>query len=72
MKAIEARALLSNLGLGGKFGDRVVQVLQLEHAFDLTKYSLATLQSHFGDESGQWLYNICRGNDFREVRGSFA
>ena len=45
----------------GKLGDEVESKLQVEHAGDIWEYSLPALQSKFGQGSGTWLYNICRG-----------
>ncbi|KAJ3040191.1 DNA-directed DNA polymerase eta rad30 [Rhizophlyctis rosea] len=53
--------------LGGKLGAEVEAELQVETAGDLWKYSLDTLKTKFGDSTGVWLYNICRGICFEDV-----
>ncbi|KNC96743.1 uncharacterized protein SPPG_07951 [Spizellomyces punctatus DAOM BR117] len=47
--------------LGGKLGAEVESELQVEMAGDLWKFSLDALKTKFGDATGVWLHNICRG-----------
>jgi DNA polymerase eta len=54
-------------GLGGKFGKEVDAHFSVEMSSDLWKFSLKELQSRFGPESGQWLYDISRGICTSEV-----
>jgi hypothetical protein len=68
------------------FGARVVELLRVEMASELTKFSKVrrwgganvcgktrfiqdTLTGHFGAEAAEWLFDIARGIDRRDVRG---
>ncbi|KAI9285429.1 hypothetical protein BC943DRAFT_323322 [Umbelopsis sp. AD052] len=53
--------------LGGKLGTEVENVLNIQNAGDLWKYSSEELQAKFGQSQGIWLYDICRGIDNSEV-----
>ncbi|GAA6064188.1 hypothetical protein JCM10212_005769 [Sporobolomyces blumeae] len=53
--------------LGGKLGNAVKETYEAETVEDLQKYSLEELQSKLGDDSGVWLWEVCRGLDFTEV-----
>ncbi|GAA5950553.1 hypothetical protein JCM3765_000526 [Sporobolomyces pararoseus] len=53
--------------LGGKLGIAVKETYEAETVEDLQKYSLSELQAKLGDDSGVWLWEVCRGLDFTEV-----
>ncbi|GAA5979667.1 hypothetical protein JCM5350_003804 [Sporobolomyces pararoseus] len=53
--------------LGGKLGVAVKETYEAETVEDLQKYSLSELQAKLGDDSGVWLWEVCRGLDFTEV-----
>ncbi|CAF1448883.1 unnamed protein product [Adineta ricciae] len=48
-------------GLGGKTGERVTELFQVDYIGQLRKYSLDGLQTSLGDKDGCWLYNLIRG-----------
>lgn len=48
-------------GLGGKAGERVTELFQVDYIGQLRKYSLDVLQTSLGDKDGCWLYNLIRG-----------
>jgi DNA polymerase eta len=48
-------------GLGGKAGERVIELFQVEYLGQLRRYSLDVLQTSMGDKDGCWLYNLIRG-----------
>ena len=48
-------------GLGGKAGERVIELFQVEFIGQLRKYSLDVLQASLGEKDGCWLYNLIRG-----------
>uniref|UniRef100_A0A3Q0QZE3 DNA polymerase eta n=1 Tax=Amphilophus citrinellus TaxID=61819 RepID=A0A3Q0QZE3_AMPCI len=54
--------------LGGKLGASITETLGIENMGDLTRFSQAQLEQHFGDKTGQWLYDLCRGIDFEPVK----
>ncbi|KAG7999613.1 DNA polymerase eta, partial [Nibea albiflora] len=54
--------------LGGKLGVSIAETLQIENMGDLTRFSQAQLAQHFGEKTGQWLYDLCRGIDFEAVK----
>ncbi|CAG2219563.1 POLH [Mytilus edulis] len=47
--------------LGGKLGESLVEELNVEFIGDLVKFPLTELQSNFGDKTGHWIYELCRG-----------
>ncbi|GAA6014594.1 hypothetical protein JCM11491_000162 [Sporobolomyces phaffii] len=53
--------------LGGKLGNAVKETYEVETVEDLQRYSLGELQAKLGDDSGVWLWEVCRGLDFTEV-----
>ncbi|GAA5913650.1 DNA-directed DNA polymerase eta [Sporobolomyces salmoneus] len=53
--------------LGGKLGNAVKETYEAETVEDLQQYTLAELQAKLGDDSGVWLWEVCRGLDFTEV-----
>lgn len=54
--------------LGGKLGASITETLGVENMGDLTRYSQAQLGQHFGEKTGQWLYDLCRGIEFEAVK----
>ncbi|XP_072266144.1 DNA polymerase eta [Pyxicephalus adspersus] len=54
--------------LGGKLGTSIKEILGVEYMGQLTQFSESTLQSHFGDKTGSWLYNMCRGIEDEPVK----
>ncbi|XP_039996080.1 DNA polymerase eta isoform X2 [Xiphias gladius] len=54
--------------LGGKLGASITETLGVENMGDLTRFSQAQLVQHFGEKTGQWLYDLCRGIEFEAVK----
>ncbi|KAE8280698.1 DNA polymerase eta [Larimichthys crocea] len=54
--------------LGGKLGVSITETLEIVNMGDLTRFSQAQLAQHFGEKTGQWLYDLCRGIDFEAVK----
>ncbi|XP_029031694.1 DNA polymerase eta isoform X2 [Betta splendens] len=54
--------------LGGKLGASIAETLGIETMGDLTRFSQAQLGQHFGEKTGQWLYDLCRGIEFEAVK----
>ncbi|XP_074531660.1 DNA polymerase eta isoform X2 [Halichoeres trimaculatus] len=54
--------------LGGKLGASITGTLGVENMGDLTRYSQAQLGQHFGEKTGQWLHDLCRGIEFEAVK----
>ncbi|XP_067420806.1 DNA polymerase eta isoform X2 [Emydura macquarii macquarii] len=54
--------------LGGKLGASVTDVLGVEYMGQLTLFSESQLQTHFGDKTGSWLYDLCRGIEQEPVK----
>uniref|UniRef100_A0A8C6UE85 DNA polymerase eta n=1 Tax=Neogobius melanostomus TaxID=47308 RepID=A0A8C6UE85_9GOBI len=54
--------------LGGKLGTSVTETLGIENMGELTQFSQAQLGQHFGEKTGQWLFDLCRGVDFEAVK----
>ncbi|KAM6997604.1 DNA polymerase eta isoform 2-T2 [Tautogolabrus adspersus] len=54
--------------LGGKLGASITETLGVENMGDLTSFSQDQLGQHFGEKTGQWLYDLCRGIDFEAVK----
>ncbi|XP_022619452.1 DNA polymerase eta [Seriola dumerili] len=54
--------------LGGKLGASITETLGIENMGDLTRFSQAQLGQHFGEKTGQWLYDLCRGIEFEAVK----
>jgi DNA polymerase eta len=52
--------------LGGKLGNAVKETYEAETVEDLQKFTLVELQDKLGDDSGVWLWEVCRGLDFTE------
>ncbi|CAL1577475.1 unnamed protein product [Knipowitschia caucasica] len=54
--------------LGGKLGTSITETLGVENMGDLTQFSQAQLAQHFGEKTGPWLYDLCRGIEFEPVK----
>uniref|UniRef100_A0A673CJQ6 DNA polymerase eta n=1 Tax=Sphaeramia orbicularis TaxID=375764 RepID=A0A673CJQ6_9TELE len=54
--------------LGGKLGASITETLKIENMGELTRFSQAQLGQHFGEKTGQWLYDLCRGIEFEAVK----
>ncbi|XP_062896527.1 DNA polymerase eta isoform X1 [Mobula hypostoma] len=54
--------------LGGKLGDSISQLLNIEYMGQLRAFPEAQLQAKFGEKIGSWLFDLCRGRDFEPVR----
>ncbi|XP_068597124.1 DNA polymerase eta [Brachionichthys hirsutus] len=54
--------------LGGKLGCSITETLGVENMGDLTRFSQAQLGQHFGEKTGQWLHDLCRGIEFEAVK----
>lgn len=52
--------------LGGKLGDEIVSKFSCDTVRELLEISLEQLK-RLGDDTGSWLYNIIRGEDYSEV-----
>ncbi|NXI49423.1 POLH polymerase, partial [Chloroceryle aenea] len=54
--------------LGGKLGAAITDTLGVEYIGELTQFSETELQTHFGDKTGSWLYDLCRGIEDEPVK----
>ncbi|NXF37012.1 POLH polymerase, partial [Nyctibius bracteatus] len=54
--------------LGGKLGTAITDILGVEYIGQLTQFSETELQTHFGDKTGSWLYDLCRGIEEEPVK----
>uniref|UniRef100_K7G1Q6 DNA polymerase eta n=1 Tax=Pelodiscus sinensis TaxID=13735 RepID=K7G1Q6_PELSI len=54
--------------LGGKLGASITDILGVEYMGQLTLFSECQLQTHFGDKTGSWLYDMCRGIEQEPVK----
>ncbi|NXY82603.1 POLH polymerase, partial [Alcedo cyanopectus] len=54
--------------LGGKLGTAITDVLGVEYIGELTRFNESELQTHFGDKTGSWLYDLCRGIEDEPVK----
>ncbi|RXN15452.1 DNA polymerase eta [Labeo rohita] len=54
--------------LGGKLGSSITETLGVENMGDLTQFSKVQLEQHFGEKTGPWLYDLCRGIEFEPVK----
>ncbi|KAL8185701.1 UNVERIFIED_CONTAM: hypothetical protein K2H54_057147 [Gekko kuhli] len=60
---------ISNIrNLGGKLGASITELLGVEYMGQLTQFSESQLQTHFGDKTGSWLYDLCRGIEHEPVK----
>ncbi|NWR73864.1 POLH polymerase, partial [Centropus unirufus] len=57
--------------LGGKLGTAITDGLGIEYIGQLTQFSEAELQTHFGDKTGSWLYDLCRGIEDEPVKDRY-
>ncbi|NXN27689.1 POLH polymerase, partial [Nycticryphes semicollaris] len=57
--------------LGGKLGTAITDILGIEYMGELTQYSETELQTHFGDKTGSWLYDLCRGIEEEPVKNRY-
>ncbi|KAL2917522.1 N-acetyltransferase eso1 [Polyrhizophydium stewartii] len=55
-------------GLGGKFGNEVVDAFQVTMASDLWEFTEDQLVIKLGEENGTWLYKACRGESDSKVQ----
>ncbi|XP_060077107.1 DNA polymerase eta-like [Ylistrum balloti] len=53
--------------LGGKLGQSVMEQLQVENIGDLCRFTVKELQQYYGDKTGYWLYEVCRGTEREPV-----
>lgn len=54
--------------LGGKLGVSVTETLGVENMGELTRFTRTQLEEHFGEKTGPWLYDLCRGIEFEPVK----
>ncbi|KFQ16146.1 DNA polymerase eta, partial [Leptosomus discolor] len=57
--------------LGGKLGTAITEILGIEYIGELTQFSETELQTHFGDKTGSWLYDLCRGIEDEPVKNRY-
>ncbi|XP_064365571.1 DNA polymerase eta isoform X1 [Dromaius novaehollandiae] len=57
--------------LGGKLGAAITDILGVEYIGQLTRFSETELQTHFGDKTGSWLYDLCRGIEDEPVKNRY-
>ncbi|NXM67653.1 POLH polymerase, partial [Serilophus lunatus] len=57
--------------LGGKLGTAITEILGVEYIGQLTQFSETELQTHFGDKTGSWLYDLCRGIEDEPVKNRY-
>ncbi|NXX52168.1 POLH polymerase, partial [Scopus umbretta] len=57
--------------LGGKLGTAITDILGIEYIGQLTQFSETELQTHFGDKTGSWLYDLCRGIEDEPVKDRY-
>ncbi|XP_029891695.1 DNA polymerase eta isoform X2 [Aquila chrysaetos chrysaetos] len=57
--------------LGGKLGTAITDILGVENIGQLTQFSETELQTHFGDKTGSWLYDLCRGIEDEPVKNRY-
>ncbi|NXS47573.1 POLH polymerase, partial [Balaeniceps rex] len=63
---------ISNIrNLGGKLGTAITDILGVEYIGELTQFSETELQTHFGDKTGSWLYDLCRGIEEEPVKNRY-
>ncbi|XP_061480784.1 DNA polymerase eta isoform X4 [Rhineura floridana] len=60
---------ISNIrNLGGKLGSSITELLGVEYVGQLIQFSESQLQTHFGEKTGSWLYDLCRGTEHEPVK----
>ncbi|NXB08248.1 POLH polymerase, partial [Cnemophilus loriae] len=57
--------------LGGKLGTAITDILGVEYIGELTQFSETELQNNFGDKTGSWLYDLCRGIEEEPVKNRY-
>ncbi|NXQ23512.1 POLH polymerase, partial [Alaudala cheleensis] len=57
--------------LGGKLGTAITDILGVEYIGELTQFTETELQTHFGDKTGSWLYDLCRGIEEEPVKNRY-
>ncbi|NXG03288.1 POLH polymerase, partial [Sakesphorus luctuosus] len=57
--------------LGGKLGTAITDILGVEYIGQLTQFSETELRTHFGDKTGSWLYDLCRGIEEEPVKNRY-
>ncbi|NXX42233.1 POLH polymerase, partial [Tricholaema leucomelas] len=57
--------------LGGKLGTAITDILGIEYIGQLAQFSETELQTHFGDKTGSWLYDLCRGIEDEPVKNRY-
>lgn len=53
--------------LGGKLGEEVISKFATDQVQELLKAPLEQLKSRIGDDTGTWVYQVIRGEDYSEV-----
>lgn len=53
--------------LGGKLGDQVVSTFGTDQVTELLQVSIDQLKLKLGDDTGSWVYQIIRGEEYSEV-----
>ncbi|XP_066251855.1 DNA polymerase eta isoform X2 [Euwallacea similis] len=53
--------------LGGKFGDEIMEKLNIKLMSELSTFSHKDLTKKFDEKSASWLYNIAKGIDYEPV-----
>jgi len=54
--------------LGGKLGKSLMALYGIQFIGELTKFSSKVLEDEFGEKTGSWLYEVCRGQDSEVVK----
>ncbi|XP_036429593.1 DNA polymerase eta-like [Colossoma macropomum] len=54
--------------LGGKLGVSITETLGVEYMGGVTEFTRSQLEENFGEKTGQWLYDLCRGIEFEPVK----
>ncbi|NWQ62288.1 POLH polymerase, partial [Neopipo cinnamomea] len=57
--------------LGGKLGTAITDILGVEYIGQLTQFSETELRTHFGDKTGSWLFDLCRGIEEEPVKNRY-
>ncbi|KAL9120464.1 MAG: hypothetical protein Q9187_002984 [Circinaria calcarea] len=53
--------------LGGKLGEQIVSTFGSDQVEDLLKVSIEQLKSKLGDDTGSWVFQVIRGEEYAEV-----
>ncbi|KAK7148046.1 hypothetical protein R3I93_012375 [Phoxinus phoxinus] len=54
--------------LGGKLGASITETLGVENMGDLTEFSRIQLEQLYGEKTGPWLFDLCRGIECEPVK----